>query len=358
MLCSAASAKGLEVPLEVVGNLTDLEEPALWRSLQANAVLTVTWHRMSGMLTAIRESGARTIAIADTDGEVSYGVQPDAMWRRLSVYASGPRDHLRRGRYFVRQWLRSRVRGSPEDAELVASTRASDVVILGNTRARDQFAHFLRRYGAPDLVRKLRVVPFTIAKAFLEFPLDQDRPDRIVAIGRWEDPQKHASLLASALDRYLDENPEAEVHLVGSREPVLEEFASSHSAVRHRGLLTSRHLAELLSSSRILLSASRWEGSPHAVFEALALGVTLVGPPISCFQAFCSDEDFGTVAESSSSRGLARALANEHARWQSGERDPMAISRVWRSRLEPARVCEAMLEDAIDPEYDVLIRGD
>ena len=48
------------------------------------------------------------------------------------------------------------------------------------------------------------MAPLAINRVFCEFP-DLGRERRgLVAIGRWDDPQKNAPLLARALRRYLD----------------------------------------------------------------------------------------------------------------------------------------------------------
>ena len=114
----------------------------------------------------------------------------------------------------------------------------------------------------------------------------------------------------------------------------------------HESLGESHRIAAELAASRVILFSSRWEGSPHAAFEAFATGASVVGPPLPCFSSWCGDGAFGTVARDRRPASLASALALEMEAWRSGVRSGHSISGHWRPRLQPAQVCGDMLEAA------------
>lgn len=346
VVCAEVSNRGLDVPRVAVDDEAALENVDRWRSLGLDAALVVTWHRMSRVLGALRAAGVATVSISDSDGLVGYRDHPLSNLRRLLVYATSLRKKARVLRFWIRELRRSLLGRSELEDEIVASTRASDVVIQGHLRSRLHFQEFLRRRGEAELARRVQVAPFAVAAPFLSAPIAAERPERVIAVGRWSDPQKDAPLLARVLRGFLEARPSAELVLVGEPDPALAGLIA-HPRVRSLGRVPFDVLASELTLSRIHFSASRWEGTPHAALEAMASGVTLVGPPIPCFQSWARDEDFGTVARRRSYRGLLDALLAEADRWRSGDRKAGAISRRWRRRLDPRTLCREMLEGAL-----------
>lgn len=345
VVCTRGSDHGLEVPRVAANEAKELETVGFWRSLALDAALVVTWHRMSHVLGALNEAGTRVVSIADTDGLVGFADHPLATWTRLMAHARGPRMKLRAVRYWLREWRRSLLGRSALDREVVESTRASDAVVQGNQRSRQHLTRFLGRRGAADLAARIRVAPFAIAAPFLSVDVKRERSDRVAVVGRWTDPQKDAKLVARVLERFLACQPGAEALVVGEHDEHLAALAARHPRASHLGLVTFEALAQELARCRVLFFASRWEGSPHAAFEALAVGATVVGPRIPCFLSWAEDEDFGTVASGRSAGSLLRALLTERQRWERGERRPAAIAGEWRERLNPAEICCQMLRE-------------
>ncbi len=344
VVCDRASAEGFDGPLEIAGDAVRFEDPDFWRSVGAGVAVIVTWHRMSAVLAAMRAAGTRVISIADTDGQISWRTHPFAALERLMVYQSGLGDRLKCFKYWSLRLLRERFRGSDEDREALASTRCSDALIFGHERGRRSFARFLARCGEPELGGRLAVVPFAIGASFLSTALPERREDRIVAIGRWDDPQKHAGLLAAAIARLLATGARTEIRIFGrGGEPWFGPLERRFQEVRYLGVQPQEVVAPTLGGSRAIVFSSRWEGSPHAALEALAMGSTLVGPPIPSLASWSAGGRFGTVSRRHHARSLARALAAEMAAWDAGERSPERIADHWRQVLAPSAVCRSLL---------------
>src|SRR5438094_4775432 len=79
-VCTRESAEGYACPVHAVAKAADLAEPNLWLRLGCNIAVMVTWHRMADALAAMRAAGTRTVALADSDGQVSMRVHPRATW--------------------------------------------------------------------------------------------------------------------------------------------------------------------------------------------------------------------------------------------------------------------------------------
>ncbi len=344
VVCDRALTEGFDGPLEVAESAAELTEPGFWRRVGAEVAVIVTWHRMSTVLSAIRAAGSRVISIADTDGRLSLRAYPWAALERLTVYQDSFTGRLRALKYWLERLLGAAAGGCSEDREAVASTRASDAVIFGHERGKQYFERFLAGRGELQLGECLAVVPFAIGASFLSCPVPAAKDDRVVAIGRWDDPQKHAGLLASAIARCLDGETRTEVVIFGRGAETRFASLARHPRVRLAGVQPQETVARALASARSIVFASRWEGSPHAALEALVLGATLVGPPIPSLASWSAGGRYGTVSRSHRPASLARALKHELAAWQDGRRDPEKISRYWRARLAPEVVCQRMLE--------------
>jgi glycosyltransferase involved in cell wall biosynthesis len=321
-----------------------LERTDTWRTLQADVALAVTWHRMSGMLGAIRAAGTRVVAIADSDGQVGFAAHPRLSWRRIGAYQKSAFDRLRALRYFASRFAASATRRDPEELEFVASTRASDRIVLGSAPAVGRFSRFLRQQGAGELAARLAAVPFAVPELFCTQPLPA-KEDRVVAIGRWSDPQKDAPLLASALHDFFLRRRSTEVVLFGAdAERAFGELARDEPRLRLAGVQQPDVVARTLATSRVALLSSRWETGPHVATEALALGATLVSPPMPNPEGMIDGGRFGTLAASRRPGALAGALEKELRAWDRGERDAAAIAAHWRARLSPASICRSLLD--------------
>ncbi len=348
VVCPQLSDDGFPVPTFSPPLGEGLVNREFWLDLKVQAAIVPSFHQMSHLLELLVGLGVRTIAMGDSDGQMGLRAFPLATMRRM-VYA-GVSDRRHRRRRLARlamRYARSFQRRDPQDAEFLRSARFSDVLILGNAESRDHFRRFLRKAGAGEHADRVHVAPLAINRVFCEFS-DLGRERRgLVAIGRWDDPQKNAPLLARALHRYLDgagDEGDAPVHIFGAGgEEHFRELRGRFPNVIHHGPQHPPVLAEALAGSRSIVFSSRWEGSPHAGCEALSMGATIVGTPIPSLRSWSEDGAYGRVASAHRAGPLARAIADEQTAWRRGERDPASIAAVWRERSSGRGVCEAML---------------
>lgn len=348
VVCPESSDDGFPVPTFCPALDEGLANREFWLDLKVQAAIVPSFHQMSGLLELLVRIGVRTIAMGDSDGQMGLRAFPLATMRR-TVHA-GVSDRRERRRRLARlgfRYLRSFRRRDPQDAEFLRSARFSDVLILGNAESRDHFRRFLRKAGAADRTERVHVAPLAINQVFCEFPgLERERRG-LVAIGRWDDPQKNAPLLAKALHRYLaraGDDQDQPVRIFGpGGEEHFRDLCARFPNVVHHGPQHPPVLAEALAESRSIVFSSRWEGSPHAGCEALSMGATIVGTPIPSLRSWSEGGAYGRVASAHRAGALARAIAAEQNAWRRGDRDPATIAAVWRERSSGFGVCKAML---------------
>lgn len=342
-VCTAEAAAGFPGEFHLCRTREEMKEERFWREVGAGAVLIVTWHRMAEELRAIRGAGSRAVAISDSDGRA--GARLFWRWNLERQILYQPPGQARRR--FLKDWLKLQikmrlVRSFPEDEQAVASTRESDVVALGHRGGVANFRRFLESMGAGELGAKLREVPFTIGASFLACPIPE-KENRIAAIGRWDDPQKNAPLMAAALRLFVERNRETQVDLFGKGGE--EAFAGLEKdfgpRLRYHGTQPQEVVAETLSRARSIVFSSRWEGCPHAAIETLALGGTLVGTRMPSLGSWTA-AGYGRTAPPKA-QALARAIAEEMKAWEEGSRDSQKIAATWRAKVSPEAVCAALL---------------
>jgi glycosyltransferase involved in cell wall biosynthesis len=228
---------------------------------------------------------------------------------------------------------------------VLASSALSDRIVVGCTTARGYLQQFLAYYGQLELGRKVIAAPYPVKPVFLDCAVDSERPPQIVAIGRWDDPQKDARLLADALACLVRRQPEIRSIVIGrGGENVFARLCREHPRIDYRGRQPPAEVARALAGSRVLVSTSRWEGAPNVVNEALCCGCSLVGPEhVPCFVSFCGEGPYGTTYRQRSARAVVDAVETELQHWSAGRRDPRAIAEHWRPRFDPVNVCRELL---------------
>ena len=344
IVCSTDAAEEFTAQLHTCETRARFTDPAFWSEVGAEVAVIVTWHGMAEVLAAMGEAGTRTIALSDTDGQVSDHVFPRATLRQMLLRQTSKTKQLRALAGWLRNYISAYWAETSRDEEILQSTRLSDVLVFGHGEGKRHFETFVKRLRATELSSRLTVVPFTIGQAYFDCPVPEEKEDFIVAVGRWSDPQKNASRLAAALSTFLARRPQTEVELFGvDGAPFFSDLVERYPTVSYRGTAGPDVLARSLARARSIVFASHWEGCPHAGLEALAMGATVVGTPIPALISWCEGERFGRVSGRRRSGSLARALGREMQAWDDGDRDCQAIAAAWRQRLEPREVCRQML---------------
>jgi hypothetical protein len=95
-----------------------------------------------------------------------------------------------------------------------------------------------------------------------------------------------------------------------------------------------------------MLVSSAYEGCHNASAEAVCSGASVVAcrsPFLGAIEWHASKQS-GRLSGAATAEELSRTLLAELAAWESGARDPRAISRAWTWELHPDRVAARILE--------------
>jgi glycosyltransferase involved in cell wall biosynthesis len=341
-VCIASAALGYEEAVVSAPHEAVLRDQAFYRRLDIDAAVVITWLGLPEVVAAIKAACPWVVSIADSDGQVGVRVHPRATLRQMLAQQHRWDMKLRAAKHWLQLYL-----GAPDTGAgpALASAEQADRTAVCSPVAVRHLRRFFTAYRRPDLAAKVISAPYPIDDCYLTGPVPSVRPERVIAIGRWEDPQKDPRLLCQALERHLAAGARTEVVLFGSGgERWFGALVTRHSRVRYLGVQPRDVIAEHLRSSRVLLLPSRWESGPVVLNEALASGCTVVGTPsVPSVVSACAEGRWGTVANDRSPAGLAAALGAELGAWDRRERAPAEIAATWRLRLEPAAVCAQLL---------------
>jgi len=340
---------GFEVYAETRATLQD---PAFYQHLKLDAAIAFTWFNNPRIVSAMKKAGVRVMNRGDSDGLLSIRDFPAHHIRVRLSGARGLVQTLTGVKHLLQRYF-SEYRN--EDRYRLDSLADTDVSVLETAAAADHVKAFLQKHHRPDLIERLKVVPHFVADGFLTEPVPTARDNSVVAIGRWEDPQKNAPLLARTIEIHLQKHPSAKFFIIGPEKgrSEFDRLTTKHPQAVFVGPQNAAGVRKYLSTSRILLSSSRWEGSPVVGNEALAMGATVVGTPIPAFIDICNRGSYGAVATAHSPHALAAALESEMSAWETGKRDPRAIAEFWRPQLSSEVVIGELLRLVLGTQRSV-----
>jgi glycosyltransferase involved in cell wall biosynthesis len=341
-VCPAGTEVGYPYPVRCFDDDREPASPEFWRGLGCDAGAVITWHRMTDVLTAMKAAGMSVLAIGDSDGQMSPWFHPWATFRFATYLQPTVRGKLGAARHWARRAL---FRAGEEHRLLLENTAAADVLTLAGEGPVAEFRTLLLRLGARDLADRVAWLPYPVPEEFCTAPVSSERPDRVIAVGRWDSPQKNAPLLAAAVDRLAAAGRRTEVLLAGKGSG--ERFArvaKRFPQVSPLGVLPRDRVRALMADCRAVLLPSRWEGSPLVANEMLALGGTVVGTPIPSLTGITAGGRSGRVSRRHTPGAFAAAVRAELDAWDRGERDPDAIAAHWRPLVSPVAVARRMLE--------------
>jgi glycosyltransferase involved in cell wall biosynthesis len=191
--------------------------------------------------------------------------------------------------------------------------------------APEQARSWIRAGALPS---RVRVVP--LLKASSRFT-PGDRATARAATGLEGDPavlwvgrldsEKDPHTALEAVARAASELPDLRLWCCFTDAPLLDEVRARISAderladrVTLLGEVPHGEIQELCRAADLFLSASRREGSGHAMIEALACGLPAVATDIPCFRRFTDGGRIGALAPPGDAGALASALVTEAGR--------------------------------------------
>lgn len=337
-VCLPAAADGYAEPVVVAPNESALRDPEFFRSLGCEVGVVVTWLGLPDVVRAMKQAIPWVVSVADSDGRIGARAHPSATLAHGFHSQRTPGMKARAVKFWLQQWLFG---GGKLDTDVLESAAAADMVTVTSPLAETHLRRYFGHHRRPELATKVAVAPYPVDDDFLSAPVPGagERENRVVAIGRWDDPQKDAGLLADGIAWAAARSPATEFVIVGRNG---EAVTHRCQRVRDAGVQPPEVIAELMRTSRVLLVSSRWESGPIVAFEAVCSGATVVGPTwVPACQWLAPDG--GRCFTRRSASAVGEAIVAELRAWESGRRDPAAIAVRWRPWFDPTEVCRRML---------------
>jgi glycosyltransferase involved in cell wall biosynthesis len=301
------------------------------------------------MLVAAKSSGANVVARLDTHG---YNSPWCGFWPYLRVSFYSFREHHNSAIAAIKAFSKTLLYAFPQlyDRKMLAHLSLADGIGIESQGAYKIFGGLLRSYKRHDLLEKLHVIHHPVIPEIenMEVSTRDERDNCIVAVGRWNSPQKDAPLLIKTLAKSLASNPTWRADIYGSGESELHKLVAKYAAnvkelIHIHGPKPHEQILQAYQMSKICLFTSRYESGPIAGEEALCLGCSLVGPPdVPSMHDLCAPQ-FGTLPSSRRSADISRALQSEITQWSSQQRDPISTSRSALEIYSAQAVCKQIL---------------
>ena len=337
LVCLAAAAKGLPRNVVRFPAPDDVRQPGFWRRIRPDVLVMVTWLQLADELAAGRGADCKTVALADSDGQVGFrGHWRHTLYRSVMQHVR-LRDRVAAAKFYARRFAQR----SREAAVIIRSIEVSDRVVVNTRVAAANVRRFLLEEERADLASRVVVVPYPVGEAFTSSPLLEGKRDSVIAVGRWDTRQKNASFLLQSLDRYYGRGGTTETQVFGSGGEVFRSLAERGFPVVCHGVRSPGAVAAAMAEARALLLTSRWESGPIVAFEALSQGCTLISTDIPNARELVAAGCFGQIANSVPA--YATAIKEEMKRWSAGDRNPASIAAQWRPLCSIDAVCRQIL---------------
>jgi glycosyltransferase involved in cell wall biosynthesis len=218
-----------------------------------------------------------------------------------------------------------------------AAQRTADVIFCSTRRLRDRMARDHPR-GRLELLPNGVDLELFSKRAHSQ---PSSGPRRILSVGRLSSEKNYDRLIVAA--RALGN---VEIHLVGSgreREALERQARRAGVPLILYGTVPQNELPALHASADVFVLASRSEGHPKALLEAMASGIPCVGTNVPGIRDVLENERTGLLVEESAdslARGIARVLETREL--------SESLSRAAREEVERAYDLRVVLSREIE----------
>ncbi len=328
-------------------SLKELESTTWWERHHLDGLILYSWAapEFNGVARAIRDAGIPFLVVMDTCGMISRFTSPRDWWReghvRKLAGKRGILEYVIKGAEWLGGGLLSRVPRRRID-HYDAATRVAVVTPLGSIWVPGE----ARAFGRDDLVERFCYLPHPQPEWF--FYDGTPKENLVISVGRWRRrdwKQKNPGVLVPALKAFLERRPDWSAMIVGAD---AEELApalgmdpgSLPERLRFRNAIPQQELVALYRRAKIGFWTSRWEGQQGTGAQALCCGCSVVGPfsaSMSCFRHYVS-KGSGRLARWNEPAAMSDELHLEAEAWESGDRDPDGIGRMWTREFHSPEV--------------------
>ena len=326
----------------------NLESAVWWRSQNLDGVVLYAWGapKFRKVAAAIRQAEIFLVLNQDNGGLVSP-LAGFRGWAMEQWIMTGRGRGLRCWISFLKLFVRGLTVGLVLTDPLRANhLKQGHVIACVSPAAADHYRSLCRIYGGEVLAQRVEMLPHPVEPTFALGRLAEPKLRQVVCVGRWQDHlQKRPLLMQAILQALVEKDLAVQVEIIGTLTSDLECWHQSlhtdfQNRVHLRGRVDREQLATILRHSQIFYSPSAFESFGIAAGEALCCGCSVVAKhsvSMATFDWFVSKES-GSLAASDDVAGHLRALENELACWERGDRTPSTISESWCAILHANQV--------------------
>jgi hypothetical protein len=331
----------------------ELESADWWAHQKLNGLVFYTWgsNRYVQIIKAAKKAGIQIAQVTDSHGIIS----PVSDWHahimaEVSHYWYQPKI-IRLARTILKIPYTHTIRVLLRDLAHARAIVAGDLFLAPTPEATLRYQKLVRRLVGKEQAGKVRFVPIPTNFHF-RFSNSDNKADEIISVGRWDSTQKRTPLLMKTISLALPVLPKVVFRIFGKSTPNLLEWHNSlpynqRERVQLNGLVCNSELAVAYKRAKIMLVSSAYEGCHNASAEAVCCGASVVG----CYSPFLGAVEWhaskrsGRISKTARPEELCKALLDEYASWESGERDPIMISKEWTDIFHPDKVATKILKE-------------
>jgi hypothetical protein len=370
LLCQGLKSLGVDCRAVILGQPRDDDFPdALrasweqvtsyqwWQAHDLDGVALLSWGqpRYRPIIDAIRMAGCKVIHFTDTNGIRSPLAGPLAHLHIQFAYHWNKPLAVRILRALLSLpsgWLIDTWRYDPSRAAMI---EAGDAFCAATPAAQKRFRRLVRIFGKDNGAEKVQILPFPVSFHF-GAEIKFQKEDIVVAVGRWDSPQKRAPLLTATISLAAQTRPNTQFQIFGRSGDFLVQWHKKlPESVRTRvilaGIVPNEELANAYRRARVMLVSAAYEGCHVSSAEAVCSGATIVScrsPLLEAVEWHASQQS-GRTARRANPPSLTRALLEELEAWDQGQRDPFTIAESWRKVFLPNYVANKLLNIAGTP---------
>lgn len=314
-------------------------DPGFWRAQEAEAVILYSWAhpKYTSVAEAIHAAGLKLFVNIDTVGLNSPFVEPWAYFHEVWIMAKQKNKLPMALPYFFSR-LVWQYFGLHRHFFRLRHMACADAIGVVSPIAAERMRKYARFFGREDIACKIH---------FVSHPIDstmqysgEKKLEQVIAVGRWDDPEKQPEWLIRAAVSILLRNATVRIVIAGKEASrCAAEIVAAVPDAKDRVLgyerLDHDELCRQMSSSQISLCTSFNESFHIASGEALLCGCSAVSPDspfLPSLPYFIDEGRSGRLSENNPA-ALADAVLAELVAWKSDQRDAAAIAQIWRERI-------------------------
>lgn len=325
----------------------NLEDANWWKNLNIDGLVLYSWAdpKYTRIAKAVKTAGIKLFVNMDTGGLITPYIGFKLFWNAL--FAS---QNIRYGRFVGRIFSTVKFCRAllplVKDIPRIDHLKNADAIGAISPIAQQRIQSYLTHYGHKTLAARVVMIPHPVNMHF-EYS-GQPKCNRIICVGRWDDPVKDVSLAISAIAYALTMYPDYTAVFIGSgSEQIRRHLNNIHPQLPIDIIerVKNYELVTLYATSKVSFCSSVFESGHIVSEEALCCGCSVVAPvsPSLPSMPYYVGQDSGQLGPRTTV-GLGKALCMEIEAWNSGHRDPASISTFWCEQLRAEKIAARIVK--------------